>query len=303
MHPMRGKVDGQEVRVTHPDKLLWPAFGVTKAHYLTYLVEMAPYLLPVLKGRLLMTWCYPQGAQQEGFARKSRPSFAPKWMPGTKAGDSTRLMANDTATLAWMGNQNALEFHVEANLAGNPYPTYLAFDLDPSLPDAFRAVADIALHVRDVLAGLGLKSVPKTSGKTGLHVYVPIIPRYTYEETRAVSKFIARYIEECMHSQVTLERSVLRRGTRVYFDYLQLWRGKTMAAAYSPRAGRVPAVSTPLLWSEVEKGVNPLDFTLATVKNRVVSVGDLFRTIVSPNDAELESLDDILSFLKQHRKL
>ncbi len=303
MQAMLATVEGKQVRITHPDKMMWPKYGVTKAHYLEYLVKMAPYLLPALKRRMLMTWCYPHGAEEDGFARRSRPSSAPDWLAGIRTGDSVRMVANDTATLVWMGNQSSLEFHVEANLVGTYYPTYLAMDLDPSLPEAFDDVAEIALQLREVLRGLGLLSIPKTSGKTGLHVFVPIVARYTYEETREVSKFIARYMEERMPLRVTLERLVERRTTKVYFDYLQLWRGKTMAAAYSPRAGAAPTVSTPLSWTEIEEGVHPSDFTILSVPRRIESVGDLFLSVVNPRDTEAHSLDEILMFLKHHRQV
>lgn len=297
------KVEDGEIKVTHPDKILWPEIDVTKMDYIRYLTLISPYMISAMRQRLLMFWCYPDGVTEKAYARKSRPSFAPNWLPGIPYNDSTRMVVNDTKTLVWAANYGALEIHVEADTLAHPHkPTYLALDLDPSIPDAFPEVLEVALCLREVLNSIGLRSLVKTSGATGLHIYVPIKPIYTFQMTRKVNQFIAEYVAAKLPHIVTLDRMVERRGTKLYFDYLQLWHGKTMAAAYSTRATPTATVSTPVTWEEVERGFHPGEFTIATVPNRVRRVGDLFQTITDGDKLNPQGLDSILQFLDTHRR-
>lgn len=298
-------VEGMQVAVTHPEKLLWPETGIRKIDYLRYVATIAPYLLPALNNRVVMLWCYPNGVHAPGHARKTRPSHAPEWLHGIRHNNRLRMMLNNTPSLIWAANFSALEIHVEADTVDNPgHPTYLAFDLDPSLPDAFDDVLRVAQGVRRVLDALGLYSVAKTSGATGLHIYVPIQPRYSYQEARNVTKFVAEYMAAEMPSLITLDRSPSRRGAKLYFDYLQLWQGKTMSAVYSARATPLATVSTPVSWAEVDRGFRPATFTMQALLQRVGQLGDLFRPVTMPPQTgqPRQELDGILTFLRSHRR-
>ena len=145
---------------------------------------------------------------------------------------------------------------------------------------------------------ISLRSFPKTSGATGMQIFVPIEPKYTFEETRRLSRFVADYMLSRMPGAITLERVVERRGEKLYFDYLQLWRGRTMAAPYSVRAKPRATVSTPITWEEAERGFAPSDFTIATVPGRLERAGDPFAPVSDERRRLNQSLDEVLNFLR-----
>jgi bifunctional non-homologous end joining protein LigD len=290
-------IDGRELTVTNPQKPLWPEANVTKWDYIRYLLEVASPLLRYAKNRLLTVIRYPHGIHDKHFYQKNLPEYAPDWIATSRWEHTRYPLCNDTATLVWMANQAALEWHVSFHLAHDETPTELVFDLDPSTPD-FAPAAETALLLKEVLDGLQLPSFVKTSGASGLQVYIPIERRYSFDETRKVGQFIAAYLAEKHPSLVTIERLVKNRGTKLYVDYLQHWRGKTLPAPYSTRARPQATVSTPISWDEVPR-IHPTDFTVHTVPPRLKALGDLFASIHDPN--RRASLDPILSFLAKRR--
>ncbi len=292
-------VDDKEIKITNPDKMLWPKLGITKINYVKFLLQISPYLLPYTKDRLLMRWRYPHGMDQDRVEEKSIPPYAPEWMPRAYYKDKDWILLNDRATLVWLANTEVLEFHVPFDRYDHKnYPTELVFDLDPSEKDNFPLVLEVALQVKEILESLGLFSVAKTSGASGLQIYVPIDARYTFEETRIINKFIADYMLQKIPDQITLERVIKKRGTKLYFDYLQLWKGRTMPAPYSVRARPEGTVSTPVTWEEVQAGFSPSDFTMLTLSERIKQKGDLFCPLTTEKRKYNQSLDGILSFLK-----
>jgi bifunctional non-homologous end joining protein LigD len=143
-------------------------------------------------------------------------------------------------------------------------------------------VLEVSIRLKELLESLGLISVPRTSGSSGMQIFVPIQPDYTFEETRKINTFVANYFAEQMPQQVTLERVVSKRGNKLYFDYLQLWRGRTMPAVYPARAKRCATVATPITWAaEVAAGIKPADFTILNMKKRIQEKGDLFRLVTT----------------------
>jgi bifunctional non-homologous end joining protein LigD len=293
------EVEGKPLRITNPEKLLWPEAGISKLDFIRYLTEMAEFILPYTKNRLLTTIRYPHGIHGKSFYQKNLPDHAPDWLDTQIYHGVNYILANDLPTLVWLGNQACLELHVSFNLVTAPlYPTELVFDLDPTDVDNYSLVLETALNIKQILDSLGLYSQPKTSGASGLQIYIPITPHYLYEETRQLSKFIAEYIENKFPHQVTLERLVKNRGTKLYFDYLQHWEGKTLAAPYSTRAREAGTVSAPVTWDEIRIGFHPTDFTLRNIKDRVLEKGDLF-SLITTNKQE-QSLDELLKFIKVH---
>lgn len=291
------EVDGRSVRITNPEKVFWPEQPITKLDYIRYLIEMAPYLLPYLKDRCLTTIRYPDGIHGKSFYQKNIPEYAPDWIPTHGWRDTDYILANDLPTLAWLGNQACLEFHAAFNLVqGESYPTELVFDLDPTDLQNYDLVLEISLRIKEVLDSLGLNSQPKTSGASGLQIYIPIDPIYVYKETHLLNKFIAQYVADRFPDKVTIERLVKNRGNKLYFDYIQHGEGRTLPAPYSTRAREAGSVSSPVTWEEVKKGFLPSDFTLHTIRERVNLVGDLFSTITT--DKNSQSLDPLLQFLK-----
>ncbi|MBO8170750.1 MAG: DNA polymerase domain-containing protein [Bacillaceae bacterium] len=299
MEDLITKIDGKEIKISNPDKVLWPDAGITKLDYIRYLMEVAPYLLAYSRNRLLTTIRYPDGIDGKHFYQKNIPDYAPDWIQTFNWRDTTYILLNDRPTLAWVGNQASLELHVSFHFYHDEYhPTELVFDLDPMDLSDFDHVREVALKVRDVLQSLGLSSVVKTSGASGLQIYVPIYPSYTFEETRRVNRFIAEYLQERNPGLITLERLVKNRGKKLYLDYLQHWTGKTLPSPYSTRARPMATVSTPVTWEEVESGFHPTDFTIDSVPERIQQYGDLFQWITT--DKTNQSLDEMMAFMNQH---
>ena len=299
MEDLTVAVDGKELSITKPHKIFWDDPGITKLDYVKYLLAVAPCLLAYTNNRLLTMIRWPHGIAGKSFYQKEIPAYAPSWIPRAVYGDKTWILLNDAPSLVWVANQAALELHTPFNLYMNEdYPGELVIDLDPTDTDNFTLVREIALNIREVLASFGLTSVPKTSGATGLQIYVPVDPRYTYEELRIVNKFLAEYILARNPGRVTLERAVKKRGKLLYFDYLQLWRGRTMPAPYSVRARPLAPVSTPLEWEEIKADFSPAEFTVLNVPERIGQRGDLFAAVTTKKVRQ--SLDEILVFLRKH---
>ncbi|NGQ93868.1 DNA polymerase domain-containing protein [Brevibacillus sp. SYP-B805] len=294
VHEYTLTVEDKQLSISNPDKPLWPEAGVTKLAYIQYLMTVAPVLLPYTRNRLLTVIRYPHGIHDKSFYQKNLPAYAPEWIP-THTWESTRYpLLNDLPTLVWLANQAALEWHVSFHEAGNEIPTELVFDLDPSTPE-FGPVQQAALRLKELLDELQLPSYVKTSGASGLQVYVPIERRYSFAQTRLVGEFVARYLTARYPRELTIERLIKNRGTKLYIDYLQHWRGKTLPAPYSTRAKPEATVSTPLTWEEVPQ-IHPTQFTVHHLPARLQERGDLFRPLLSADDRA--SLDPILSFLK-----
>lgn len=294
-------VEDKEISISNPDRVLWPEAGITKFQYIKYLMEVAPYLLPYTRDRMLMIWRYPDGITGRRVEERSIHGTAPDWVPRVVYGGKERILLGDRATLVWVANRGGCELHVPFDKHfRKEYPTELVFDLDPAENMDFNIVLEVALKLQEVLASLALHSFPKTSGATGLQIFVPIEPKYTFEEARQVNRFIANYMHQQLPDQITLERVVERRGDKLYFDYLQLWRGRTMAAPYSVRAKPLASVSAPVTWEEVRIGFRPADFTVANIPNRIREVGDLFRPVSAEEGRLNQRLDQVLTFIQKN---
>ncbi|MGV3464688.1 MAG: non-homologous end-joining DNA ligase [Heyndrickxia sp.] len=293
-------VGGKKIEVSHPGKMIWESQGITKIDYIHYLINMAHYLIEHAKDRPLMIWLYPNGIAGKKIEKTSVPESAAEWISRIFYKNKERMLLNDTATLVWAANYGAIEFHVPFDRHEKPnFPMEMVFDLDPPYNTCFNLVIEVSLKLKDLLQSLGLLSVPRTSGSAGLQVFVPIEPIYTFEQTRRITTFIANYFQEQMPKQITLERVVSKRGNKLYFDYLQLWRGRTMPVIYSPRARQCATVATPLTWSELEEGIQPTEFTILNIKRRIDEKGDLFKPLTT--EKRHQSLHEILSFIDNNK--
>jgi len=291
------RVEGKELTISNPDKMMYPDDGITKWSYLLHLTRLAPWMLPHCRGRWLTTIRFPDGVHGKSFYQKNVPSHAPEWVRTDTWNEVEYILLEDAATLAWLANLACLEFHLSFDRVDAPdMPPELVFDLDPSAPP-FEKVVEVAFYTKEVLDGMGLSSYVKTSGATGLQVYVPIHRRYTFEETRKVSRFVAMYLAQKYPRLITIERTVKNRGDKVYFDYLQHWRGKSLIAPYSPRARKGAPVSTPLTWEELNQGIRPEQFTLATIHGRLAEKGDLFAGLLAEDSRH--DLTDILKWIPE----
>jgi bifunctional non-homologous end joining protein LigD len=284
--------EGQTLEVTNLAKMLWPGLGITKGALLRYYVRVAELILPAVADRPLVMKRLPNGIRGKAFYQQRAPDDVPEGvrvevLPGDTEVPS-RLVGGSLVTLLYMTQLAAISQDPWFSRVGSPdFADHVALDLDPMPGVPFTRVLDVARWLRDELDRLGVPSVPKTSGAEGVHIYVPLPPRTTYESGRLFCQIVATLVADRHPDAATVERSVHARGRTVYIDYLQNIRGKTLATAYSARASDFGGVSTPLTWDEVERGVDRHDFTLRTVPARVATVGDLWARVRMAPGADL----------------
>lgn len=284
------------VEITNPDKPLWKAPMVTKKDYLHYLSTCAPFVLPFLKNRPLTVIRFPHGMYGESFYQKNCPDYAPSFVETYTNQDIHYMMCNNLETLIWLGNQLALEFHIPFQTIRSSEPSEIVFDLDPPSTEHFSVAVTGALIMKDIFDQLELEAFIKTSGRKGLQVYLPLPEaRFTYEDTRKFTEFIANYLVSKESSLFTVERLKKHRGERVYIDYVQHAEGKTIIAPYSLRGNDLPTVATPLHWHEVKESLNPEDFTLFSVLERLKESEDPFQRFSTCK--ERQPFEKVLSFL------
>lgn len=287
-------IEGHELTITNPDKPLYPEMGVTKLIYLQKLIELAPYLLRYTRNRYLTTIRYPHGAgDPDFFYQKNAPEPLPSFVPTAELSGIRYVVLDSIPTLVWLGNLACLEFHPSLHEIGSELPAEWLIDIDPSLEEEPR-IMEAAYLAGQALERMGIQSVPKTSGATGVQLYIPIPPgQYTFAQLREAGYFLGKYLVESHPNLFTIERLKKNRGDRIYVDYLQHWYGKTLSAPYTPRAKALATLSTPLLWSEVEANCSPKDFNLLTIGPRLARMGDLIQKLAP------QSLDQVLRFLNK----
>ncbi|NLM23418.1 MAG: DNA polymerase domain-containing protein [Firmicutes bacterium] len=280
-------VNRREVRLTNLQRILWPEEELTKRDLIRYYIQVAPYLLPHLANRPLVVQRFPRGIHGEGFYQKNIPAGAPCWLTtcpvSHREGKVTRyVVAENLETLVWLGNQACLELHPWlSSLNHLERPDFCVFDLDPMENSTFDQVRQVAQAIRDTLEALGLKSYPKLSGATGIQIYLPVKPLYTYDQVRRFAEVVCLRVHELLPEITSLARAVGERGGKVYLDYLQNVYGKTLAAPYSPRPLPGAPVSMPLDWSEVGPGgPAPGDFTILNALPRLERYGDRFAPVL-----------------------
>ncbi|MGG0824419.1 DNA polymerase domain-containing protein [Paenibacillus turicensis] len=276
------KVGQHDIKITNPNKLLWQEMGITKSIYLEKLTVLFPYLLARCNNRLLTTIRYPHGVHSKFFYQKNAPEPLPSFVTTAWEESIHYVVLDQLATLLWLGNLACIEFHPSLHFVGEQLPCEWIIDLDPSLPEEPR-IMEAAWNVGQVLNSLGIQSIPKTSGATGVQIIVPIQYGITFDELRSLGHFIAQYTVQKYPQLFTIERLKKHRGDLIYFDYLQHYKGKTLASAYTPRANEAACVSTPLTWEEVAQNPRPSDYHLLNIEERLQQKGDLIAT-VAPQD-------------------
>ena len=267
------------VRVSHPDKVFFPADGITKGDLVAYYRSIAPYLLPHLRDRPLVLTRYPDGIGGKSFFQKDAPRWRPAWLRtvAVRSEESGRdlehFLVDDAEGLAWLANLGAIPLHVFASRAGAlDRPDWCVLDLDPK-EAPFAHVVRIARALRALCEELGLPSHPKTTGQRGMHVLLPLGGQLDHGQARLLGELLARVLERELPDIATTARAVSARGGRVYLDYLQNGRGKTIAAPFAVRPRPGAPVSMPLRWSEVSSRLDPARFTLRTALARMRRLG------------------------------
>mgnify|MGYP000026192038 CR=1 FL=1 len=268
------------LQISNPDKLMFPDTGITKMDYVRKLYELSGYILKYTRNRNLTTIHYPDGVGKKSYYQKNIPSHAPGFVSHKVIEDIDYIIMDSVETLLWLGNMAALEFHIPFNTIGRPdHPDALVFDLDPSEGQSFKQVLDAAMIIYSNLKELGISSYCKTSGATGLQIAIPLGGEIDYDTARKVNEVFGKYFTQKYPDIFTIERKVSDRGKKLYFDYLQMWKGKTIICPYSPRATKTANVSAPVLWEEVEKGITPGQFTLNSIIPRLKEKGDLYEPV------------------------
>ncbi len=289
-------IDGRALKFTNLHKPYYPADGVAKRDVINYYDAVADLILPHLEDRPLSLKRYPDGIQGEYFFQKHTPEAYPAWLrteliESEHAAAINYVFAQDRSSLLYLANLGCIDQNPWMSRAGSlDHPDWVLIDLDPQECE-FDLIVEAALLVKQALDEIGLAGYPKTTGGDGMHIYIPLEPGYSYEESRTFAELIARLVTQRRPQMFTTPRSVARRQkNRVYFDYLQNAKSKTIAAPYVLRAYAGAPVATPLEWSEVRRGLHPGQFTIFNARERFREKGDLFRGVLERRQSLVEAV-------------
>ncbi len=259
------------VRLTNLDKVLYPLTSITKNEVITYYIRMAPRILPFVMDRPLTMHRYPEGIGREDFYEKDAPPGTPDFVEiftrysETADRDVHFVLCNNLDTLIWLANLASLELHISLSKAGDyTSPDLLLFDIDPEPPLTFDDVVGVAHIVKGHLEDAGIRSYVKTSGKKGVHILVPLLAGYRFEQVREFAHRIGRKIAKDTPHVVSEFPHSQDPGT-IFIDYLQNAHGKTMAAPYSLRGTPGATVSAPVRWEDLKPGIRAEDFNIRTI--------------------------------------
>jgi bifunctional non-homologous end joining protein LigD len=296
-------IGGRLLKLTNLQKIYWPKEKYTKGDLIAFYREIGPYILPYLKDRPLSLHRHPDGIEREGFYQKDLKD-SPSWLQTVKLHsesgkrDIRYALCQDEASLIYLANLGCIEFNPWSSRLGTlERPDYVVIDLDPGEAQ-LDPVVEAALQVKKVLERGGAQGFCKTSGKRGLHVYVPLGARYSYDQALRFAEIIANLVQADLPESTTLARSPAQRKGRVYLDYLQNRRSQTVAAPYAARPYPKATVSTPLKWEEVKPGLDPSRFTIRTLRDRLARVGDLWKPVLGPGVDILQCVDRLRPALK-----
>jgi bifunctional non-homologous end joining protein LigD len=288
------------VTISNRKKIYWPDEGFTKGDMIDYYDKIADFILPHLKGRPLSLKRNPNGIADKGFYHKDAGENVPSFVDvfKVKAESNNKIIdyivCNNKATLLYVANLGCIEINPWNSTTKKPAdPTWMVIDIDPSDDNSFAEVVDTALATKMVLDKAGIKCYCKTSGSSGLHVYTPLKNKYGYEMVRDFAHIVASLVQEQLPGNTTLERSLSKRGPKIYIDYLQNSKGQTLASAYSVRPVPGASVSTPLEWKELDHKLAPAQFTLQNIFTRLKKKGDLFQPVLTESNSIEKALKNL----------
>ena len=285
-----------EAEISHPTKIYFPKDKITKGEVVEYYEKISDFILPYLKDRPLVMRRFPEGIAKPSFVQKEAghvPDFVETVTVAHEERDVHYIVVNNVETLLYVVNLGSIEMHpFNANLNHLQEPDYLLFDLDPETI-SFEAVIKTAQTLHEVLDKYDIPSYCKTSGATGLHIYIPLDGKYDFEQTRQFAWIIASIVHEKIPTITSLERSPKKRQKKVYLDTLQNREMQTLASAYSLRGKPGAPVSTPLEWSEVKKGLDPSKFNIKTIFKRLDKLGDIFKPVLGKGINMKKILDSL----------
>jgi bifunctional non-homologous end joining protein LigD len=289
---------GLRLDVSKLRKLFWPKLKITKGELMRYYVRVAPFLLPVVRDRPLIMKRFPNGVDGKAFYQQRAPEPVPSGIRTATLPDDrevpSRLVGGDFLTLLYMTQLAVLSQDPWFSRVQSPhFADHAAIDLDPMPGVKFAWVLDVARWVRDELEKINVRGFPKTSGSKGIHIFLPLPPETPYEAGQIFCQIIATIVSNKHPRVATVTRSVHARGQKVYVDYLQNIEGKSLACAYSARASDFAGASTPLTWKEIDEGVDPRDFTIRTLPERLAEVGDLWKPLLTSKGIDLHKVANL----------
>lgn len=281
------KINGHELKFTNLSKLYWPKEKISKRDMINYYYQVAPYILPYMKDRPQSMLRHPDGIGKFSFFYKNIKGKAPDWVETfdyhreSDGEDKEYLVAKDDASLLYMASLGCIEMNPwHSRVQKEDFPDWCILDLDPGSKSNFNHVIETALVCKEILEGLGADCYVKTSGSTGMHVYIPFGAKYSYDQSKEFARVVARLVQEQLPDMTSVERSVKDRKGKLYIDFLQNRPQATVSAPYSLRPKAGATVSMPLHWEEVKKGLKMSDFNIHNALDRIKSEGDLFKPVL-----------------------
>ena len=281
------KINGKELHFTNLDKIFWKEEKITKRELLNYYYQVAPYILPYIKDRPQSLYRFPDGYKGKSFYQKDVTGKVPDWAATYlyhSEGDNEDkhfLVATDEASLLYMVNFGCIDINPWSSTTKKPdHPDWCLLDLDPGAKTTFNKVIDAANAIHDLLDDIGVPSFPKTSGSTGMHIYVPLGKKYTYEQSKEFARVLVTMVQHQTSRFTTIERPLNERQGKLYLDFLQNRPQATLAAPYSVRPKPGATVSMPLHWEEVKHGLKMKDFTLKNVPSLLEERGEIFKPVL-----------------------
>ncbi|MDP9226324.1 MAG: non-homologous end-joining DNA ligase [Actinomycetota bacterium] len=294
------KAGERELRLSNLDKVFWPENGYTKGDLLTYYFNVSPVMLPHLFERPLTLKRMPNGIVGQYFYEKNAPAHKPEWIPTIPVhSDSEKKWINyttvcDVAHMLWITNLGCVEFHpLHARGSNQRFPDYAFFDLDPFQPAGYEEVKHVASLIKVLLDRLNLSAYPKTSGATGMQIFVPLDGTADYDQVRGFVGALCDLVHEADPETTTLEWEVRNRTGKVFLDVNMNREGANIACAYSVRPEWGAPVSAPFSWEELEN-ISPELFTIETIFDRIDETGDPFLPVAQGNG---QSIDDAIEAL------
>ncbi len=274
-------IDGHRLKFTNLNKVFYPKDGYRKRDLLNYYDAVAPLIIPHLKDRPLSLKRYPNGIDKPFFFQKEVAASFPKWLRTGMADGIRSVIGDNRATLLFLVNLGCIDHNPWMSRIGSlEHPDYLLIDLDPQ-QCGYEKIVEAALVVRKKLDLAELESFPKTTGGDGMHIFVPLTPRYTYDQVRSLAQLLAAMVAHERPDLFTTPRAVAKREKgKVYFDWVQIGEGKTISAPYAARAYAGAPVATPLAWREVTPRLRPEQFHIGNALARFDRVGDLFEGVL-----------------------
>lgn len=291
--------DFSSLKLSNLEKLFWKEEGITKGDLIEYYLSIAPYILPYLKDRPQTLVRFPNGISGLNFYQKDAPEGLPEWIKTVPIFSESNqkeinyIVCNDEAAMAYLINLGCIDFNPwNSRTQHLDKPDWLLIDLDPSEKNTFDDVIETALATKEICDKIKANAFLKTSGSSGLHIYLPLEAKYSFEQAKDFAHLLMQKINEKLPKITTLERSLSKRQRdKIYLDYLQNRRGQTLASVYSVRPKPGAPVSTPLKWKELKFGLYPKDFNIYNTLKRIKSKGDFFEPVLGKGIEMLKCLN------------